>query len=250
MQAQILTYNVQDLYSVKFFADELNSRPDFHIYTNSDSRAIDILIFFDSRGVSSSYEHSIVDRIINSVRHEQKFLLVARPLEITTWMTLYNFMKMNDITPKKVVTNMGFVDFTPKKMSIIEKSLIQYNYYFSQDQAQIEFLEHYNSIDNTTLDLYVQYYPDSFKSEFESSFQDVLFLIINSPELAEDYEFSRPRPQSFFKSLQKGNDFNREFHLRKEVFDFKNFTTEETYDGVHYTNKGNELIFSALSPFL
>lgn len=250
MQAEILSHQVQGLFSVDFFADELNSRPDFLISTNSNSRDVDILIFFDSRGVSNSYEESIVNRIINLVGNKNTYLVVSRPLEITTWMTLYNFLKLNDMMPKTIITNMGFVDFTPKKMSIIDKSLIQYNYYFSQDQARVEFLEYYHSRDNITLDLYMQDYPDMFKKQLEVDFNGVLFLIINSPELAADYLFSRPRPLSFFKGLLKGNDFNRELKLQKEVFDFGNFTVDETYDGVHYTDKGNELIFSALRSFL
>jgi len=250
LQAEILTYNVRSLFSVDFFGDELNSRPDFHISTNSKSKNIDILLFFDSRGVSNAYENSIIDRIIKAVSNKQTYLLISRPLEITVWMTLYNFLRMNKIMPKKVITNMGFVDFTPKKKSIINKSLVQYNYYFSQDQAKIEFLEHFRSLDNTILDLYMQDYPKSFTNDIGIAFKKILFLIINTPELAVDYQFPRPRPQTFFKSIEKGNEFNRKLFLKKKVFDFDNFTAYETYDGVHYTDKGNEIIFSSLSPFL
>lgn len=248
--AKLLEYNVRDLGRMIFFGNELNDRPDFYVSTNTDSFDIDLLIFFDSRGISACFDGSVVDRIIRKVEKTNRYLLIARPLEITTWMTLYNFTRLNNIKPGKVITNMGFVDFTPKKMSIVEKSTIQYDCYFKKDQAEIIFLEEYQSQNDELLDLYMKQYPDSFKMELELYFKGVPFLLLNTPLLSSGYQFERPRPVSFFTSVENGNSFNRGLKLDTTVFDFTDFTKTETYDGVHYTRLGNELIFSSIESYL
>jgi hypothetical protein len=248
--AKLFEYNVRDLGRMIFFGNELNDRPDFYVSSNTDSFDIDLLIFFDSRGISGCFDGSVVDRIIRKVEKTNRYLLIARPLEITTWMTLYNFTRLNNIKPGKVITNMGFVDFTPKKMSIVEKSTIQYDCYFHKDQAEIIFLEEYRSQNDESLDLYMQQYPDSFKRELELYFKGIPFLILNTPLLRSGYQFERPRPVSFFTSVENGNSFNRELNLDATVFDFADFTETQTYDGVHYTQDGNELIFSSIESYL
>ena len=59
---------------------------------------------------------------------------------------------------------MGFVDFTPKKMSIIEKSVCQYDLFFDKRDAEIKFLEKYMTQNEGELSLYQQMYPEKFNS--------------------------------------------------------------------------------------
>ncbi len=250
MKARILEYTLNSSDTILFFGDELNDRHDFYVSSNTLSREIDVLIFLDSRGISSCFEDSIIDKIIEEIRDTNSYLLVARPLEITTWMTLYNFMRLNNIKPHKIITNMGFVDFTPKKITIVEKSIDQYNCYFSQEQAEVEFLEEFLTEDNKSLDLYIQTYPKSFINEIEIYFKGIPFLIINTPLLQDGYRSPRSRPPSFFKSIVKSNLFNRSLKLDALIFDFENFTINESYDGVHYTLKGNDVIFSSIKSSL
>jgi hypothetical protein len=82
-----LFYNLTANEQLLFFGDELNFRHDFKIIGNRTGKHIDTLLFFDSRGISKQFENSLVDRIIHALPEAESFLLVARPLEITTWMT-------------------------------------------------------------------------------------------------------------------------------------------------------------------
>jgi hypothetical protein len=250
LKARILNYNINNTDSLLFFGDELNDRHDFYVSTNTSSRKVDVLIFMDSRGISSCFEGSISEKIIQEIEEANSYILVARPLEITTWMSLYNFVKLNNIKTRKIITNMGFVDFTPKKMSIIKKSIDQYNCFFSHELAKVEFLEQFLTEDNKLLNLYIQTYPENFKSEIVNYFEKIHFLIINTPLLQNGFKSSRARPSSFFKSILISNLFNKSLELDAVVFDFKDFTINETYDGVHYTSKGNDVIFSSLKKFL
>ena len=97
------------------YGDELNKRHDFVVSSKYPGKRIDLLLFFDSRGVSKQYNNSLIHRIISHLPQKMSFLLISRPLEITTWMTLYNFILLNRIVPKKIITNMGLLISTQKK---------------------------------------------------------------------------------------------------------------------------------------
>lgn len=250
MTADILTYELPGKSSLAFYGNELNNKADFFISANCDPVAADLLVFFDSRGISANLRGSIVEKVIDKVSPTGKYLMVSRPLEITTWMTLFNFVKLNNLRPKKILTNMGFVDFTPKKISIIKKSTIQYNLYFNEAISKVNFVEKYASTDGTEINLFMQTYPDVFSAELASFFTGTEFLILNTPILQEGYTFKRPRPLSFFDGVKQGNAFNEKLGLSSHIFTFDQFSEKETYDGVHYTLVGNDLIFNAIEPYL
>jgi hypothetical protein len=250
LTASILNYELSAYGSLAFYGDKLNDKSDFFISANCEPVSADLLVFFDSRGISANFRGSIVEKVINKVSPSEKYLMVSRPLEITTWMTLFNFVKLNNLCPKKILTNMGFVDFTPKKILVIEKSTIQYNCFFNEAISKVNFVEKYPATDGSEIDLYMQAYPDVFSDELASFFAGTEFLILNTPILREGYTFERPRPLSFFYGVKQGNVFNEKLELTSHIFNFDQFSAKETYDGVHYTASGNDLIFNTIEPYL
>jgi hypothetical protein len=247
---KLLRYEINSAETLLFYGNELNTRHDFQIMTNGSLKNVDTLLFFDSRGVSREFDDSIVDLIIRKISSNRVFLLVSRPLEITTWMTLFNFLQLNEIAPKTIITNMGFVDFTPKKMSIIEKSICQYDYFFSKNDAEITFLEKYKSQNEGELSLFQQAYPSKFISLLQKLLSSSHNIILNTPSLISEYFFERKRPKSFFEAVLKSNEFNRSLQNQNIVLEFHDFDNSETYDGVHYTEKGNRRIFSQIQVHL
>jgi hypothetical protein len=119
-----LTFNIDSKNILRFWGEVINTRPDFFVKSNSDIKDAEVLFFFDSRGISAEYETSLIKMILDHISEDVNYLVIGRPLEITTWLTLYNFLKLNDLRVKKIITNLGFVDFTPKKESIIKLSLL------------------------------------------------------------------------------------------------------------------------------
>jgi hypothetical protein len=129
----ILKYNISEFDNLIFYGEGINHRHDFFIRANCSLRDVNTLFFFDSRGISKDYEHSLIKKIVDEM-HFFNYLIIGRPLEITICMTLYNFIQMNNLRPKQIITNMGFVDFTPKKESIIKQSTDQYTPFFSSEK--------------------------------------------------------------------------------------------------------------------
>ena len=185
-----MSYGINKKIKLVFYGDELNKRHDFVVSSKYPGKRIDLLLFFDSRGVSKQYNNSLIHKIISHLPQKMSFLLISRPLEITTWMTLYNFIFLNRIVPKKIITNMGFVDFTPKKVPLLKKAFCNTNF-FSKVKTKINFLEKYTDENNIHLDLYQQTYPKKFIESLEKLLKNTNTIIINTPLLKEEYFFKR-----------------------------------------------------------
>jgi hypothetical protein len=232
--------------TILFYGDSLNERHDFKIICNGSIREVQTLFFFDSRGISKQFENSLVEKIVTTYSYNHTILLVSRPLELTTWMTLYNFIRLNNITSNKIVTNMGFVDFTPKKLSVLQKSINQSKLFFPLDLTNYKFLEKFNTKSEGKVDLFQQIYSERFINCLEDLLKLREVIICNTPMLAPGYIFERMRPNSFNDCVKMSNNFNHSLNLKSEIIDFDNFGASETYDGVHYTDFGNSKIFSKI----
>ena len=245
-----LTYKLSDTESLLFYGDEINHRHDLFIKANCALKDVNTLFFFDSRGISRNYENSLINLIIEECNDSLNYLIIGRPLEITIWVTLYNFIRMNNLNLKRVVTNMGFVDFTVKKKAIIQQSLYQCELYFPTAKSQIYFVEQYMSSTGEMIDLYMQEYRPVFLEALRKLLGGLNVIILNTPELCQEYKFLRERPASFLIGVNRGNTFNRGVSSNVDVLEFTGFTELETYDGVHYTAKGNNNIFLKLKDLL
>ena len=104
--------------NIYFYDKSFNQNKDFLVSTNTKHHNYDILIFLDSRGYSLESEKNLITFFQKKFK-KKKYLIISRPLEMTTWATLINFLKLNQkIKYKYLITNMGFNDFTPKKKKI------------------------------------------------------------------------------------------------------------------------------------
>lgn len=231
---------------LKFFGEEFNNRHDRLIASNVPISKATRLIFLDSRGISKSYAESLIRLCHEQWRDSIGYITVIRPFEITTWLTLYNFLKLNSLGVEEIITNMGFVDFTPKKKSIIEKSTYQCTLFFSKNDAIIRPLENYIDSNNITIKLYSLSYGDKISTALSNLQLDYSLTILNTPTLRNGFYYERKRPLSFHTGILKSNAFNSQIFSDSNVLDIGEFNEGLTYDGVHYTPEGNEIVFRKL----
>jgi hypothetical protein len=144
---------------------------------------------------------------------------------------------------------MGFVDFTPKKKSILEDAVRQVDACVEPGTAQPSAVERYTASSGEELELFAMSYGPAYRSGIETLADSSTLVVLNTPPVEPGIPIRRHRPSSFFAGLEATNRFNR--LLRgATVLDFPVFDETCTYDAVHYTDRGNELIFEALSRHL
>jgi hypothetical protein len=244
-----IKYECPDFGPIHFMGEKLNEGADRFIRSNCDRETLDLLLFFDSRGVGGTYEGSLAERIIDHVQESQRYLLICRPLELTTWASLINFLILNKLSPPKIVTNMGFVDFTPKKQVILEDAIQQVEAFMGRGVAVSRVVEQYVSSGGEEIPLFAMSYGWDYKHRIEAVAQSHSLTIINSPPLSPEIRLQRERPRAFFANLDEANKFNRSISGAR-IIDFPVFDETQTYDGVHYTNLGNDLIFRKIKECL
>ena len=229
-----------------FFGNSFNKRKDFFIITNTASKNYFCLIFLDSRGSSYETKKNLIDFFKKHLK-KKNFLIIQRPFELTTWSSLLNFLELNkDISYKYLITNMGFNDFTPKKLSLVKNALQQTNFLFRHKYTKIKFLESFFDQKKKLIKLYNIDYSKIYSKFISDYFYKKKIILINTPLLKKNTFFTkRPRPKTFIKMIQKTVEFNNKISTIKTL-NFRYFSKKETYDGVHYTGKVYDKIFEAL----
>ncbi len=237
--------NSRELY---FFGNKVHNGKDFFLSSNSTEQEVEFLIFLDSRGISKGFDKSLVKEILNFIQ-EKSYVIVCRPLMLTTWATLYNFLLLNKISPKLIITNVGFVDFTPKKKSILQDSMEQIEFAMGRDIAKCEYIEDYLLNSGNIAPIFMMKYQKEFKAKIEKrlSLNNGKTIVINTPPC--NANIKRERPRSFYQGVKEANKFNRLLEKVK-VIDFDDFDSKHTYDGVHYTIFGNKIIMNKLRRYL
>ncbi len=244
-----LKFNCQchdKIISYKLIGDLINNGYDFYCESSTLASHFDYLCFFDSRGISAGYKGSIIEGIRNYLTKKNfSYLIIARPLGLTTWATLYNFLHINKINASSLIANLGFVDFTPKKIDVLDNVIEQVNYYMG-DIASSKFIQMYESINGSSIPLYITEYNKEFYEKIQKmvdQFNKV--FIINTPYVLPHISFPRVRPASFYDSLIKTSNFNKKLKVHKTI-DLGVIGERETYDAVHYTKFGSKLILDKL----
>jgi hypothetical protein len=210
---------------------------------------LEALVFLDSRGVSADFSGSLGERLLKHLGGSRGYLAVFRPLELTTWATLFNFLASNTLRPKQIITNMGFVDFTPKKQAILVDVVQQVEARMGAGVARARLVEHYPDERGEPMELYAMSYDGRYREQLQSMIAGIPTIVINTPTVPSEIRVRRRRPRSFFTALELSKEFNRSIR-GATVVDLPVFDESYTYDGVHYTNLGNELIFSRVKQFL
>ena len=230
--------------------DRLHAGSDFDARANGGREGLDYLIFLDSRGISGGFEGSLVDKLTDWVSGVGgHYLSLCRPLELTTWATLVNFITLNKLTPGKIVTNMGFVDFTPKKQSILEDAIRQAEVFAGFGVAKSYVLQDTATSMGGEIPLYSMTYDATYRRHIESIVVRQPTVVINSPLVDPGIRVERSRPGAFFHALAESNEFNRSIR-GVQLVDLPEFDESLTYDAVHYTERGNEVIFEIVKGYL
>ena len=228
-----------------------NKNPDFRILCSHIGRNYDLLIFTDSKGTSlgdcAGKEWTI--QLINKFRVEKKsFVFISRPKEITTFFTLINFLKLNKINFDNLISNVGLVDFTPKKEVFIDDILEQNP--FKNNKLSKYVLCDYTLTSSENVKLYSINYFDT--SKFIADFLREKFkkiFLIGTFEFKSNIKIERKRPIEFFTQLTEGNTFIRSICSQSYQFLFIDLNIQLpkkgevlSYDAVHFTQLGHEKV--------
>jgi hypothetical protein len=233
--------------TVSLYGERLHSGHDFKVLANAPASDAEILLFLDSRGVSEQWHGSLLQRIVDHLG-ARPYLALSRPLLMTTWATLYNFMTLNDVAPSLIVTNLGFVDCTPKKPELCEDVLSQIRYRLPATTCRLQRLDRYMLSSGRVEDLYSIDYSDDYRSALNALVRQYETVAIKSPLVSPAIPFPRARPSSFFTQLVEGNRLLDAIGCH--TIELGEFDPTLTYDAVHWTPKANEFIFDKLRPYL
>lgn len=223
------------------------------IKSQEDKKNYEYLLFFDSRGLTTDeldYQDTILNNLIELFKKKNiTYIAISRPKNLTIFATLLNFLKLNsELKFKNLITNLGFVDLTPKKQSNIDDMLYQINQFYHFDGKIIE-KENYELSGGGTesmkvLDYSTEYilYTNSILIEkFEKIF------LINTPIISENIKIDRIRPKSFFKQLKKTNELIEKILIldkKYELIDIKSIN--KTFDAVHFNRYGHKDVFNLI----
>lgn len=232
---------------IKLYGEELHSGPDHYIKANCPLSAAKMIFFFDSRGISGNWETSLLNQLLDYYDAEP-YLAISRPLELTTWATLYNFMQINDLKPERLITNIGIVDFTPKKRLLCESMISQINFVSDTQEAEIQELDEWVLSNGERQTLSTVEYSEAYIHRLKRYFTTIPLIAIKTPLVDAAIDITRFRPPTFFTQLQKTNSFID--RLDCESIDLGCFDHSLTYDAVHWTEKGNRLVFEKIRKYL
>jgi len=225
----------------------------FKIGSNKDF--YDFLIFFDSRGYKKDNEDysELTTLLIDYIKSKNaSALIINRPKNLTVFPTLINFLSLNNIEFKYLLTNLGFVDCTPKKIEFIEDIEKQIYPFYKSTLSKIK-LEKYLLLSGNHATLYsieyssrlIKYIVERIIKSFSSSF------FVNTPEISTSHIFKRKRPSSFYKRLSSSNVLvNNICRQSNGILIDIHKIENPTFDGVHYTQKGVFDIFNKIKSSL
>lgn len=257
-------YNLTLTGTLSFGRGMDNADADFRVFSTCPeiAPAYDVLIFTDSKGSVSDIPGSPcwTDMLAEQLSSEgRSCLLIVRPKVLTTFFTLLNFMAGNRITFRSLITNVGFVDFTPKKeeymIDIMDqaptseiRSCLSYRklstYQLSSGEEQPLYTFEYGAIEERIARLLAE--------RFEYS------LLTGTMEFSSDIPIPRQRPPEFFSQLRATNEFifkvaqhSHSVHFVQPLkFPLSCFGEVLSLDAVHFTEYGHRKIYEILSPLV
>lgn len=222
--------------------------------SNTNINSFDYLIFLDSRGLvinEDNFEESYAYRLMAFLDDlNSSYVCISRPKNLTVFATLYNFLVLNpSFSFENLITNLGFVDCTPKKESIIEDIEEQIN---DNILMKLNIEEQQNYLLNTgkyevlkTIS-YNNKYIEKISKVLNEKFNKLYF--INTPEINDDTSIGRKRPNSFFVQLKITNELLESIIRRIEksvkIIDISKLNS--TYDAVHYDKIGHQKVFNKI----
>jgi len=233
---------------LRFFGDHFYEGNDFYIKSNCALADVRYLLFFDSRGISANWETSLLKKLSVYLKSEA-YLIVARPLELTTWATLVNFITLNKLNLTCLLTNVGIVDYTPKKKSLCLDMLTQIEHTAEKGEGcMMHPLEEYHLSSGQSEILFGVEYSSSYLNQTKTHMSAFPLISIKTPLVDPGIKIERVRPASFFKQLFQTNKFIDALNVK--TVELGCFDRDFTYDAVHWTPEGNDFVFSKVLEYL
>ena len=242
-------------YDFFFGAGKPQLNNEFRILSNKDKsdKEYEYLIFTDSKGNCEENFYSWVDQLTDKLKiNNVSFLLITRPKEMTIFFSLINFLNNNnDIKFKYLITNIGFVDTTPKKREFINDIFDQNP--FNNKLTKTPLCNYLlNSGEVSTL-YTVNYDSVTFKiAEILSKRFNEIHLI-GTFEFSKNIKIERKRPDEFYDQLKLANKLLLKIQSYSENINYidvrPNISVQEdesdiSFDAVHFTQSGHDLVMS------
>ena len=215
----------------------------------------DWLIFSDSRGLERdcSIEKTWVFQLCAKLKLQNlSYLVVSRPKNITIFPTLINFLVLNKIKFDKLITNLGFVDCTPKKLCFVNDMKEQIQQFYPVELPVSKFTESISS-DGVTIDLYSLQYSNEYLNTLASYIMSgfVEAYLITTTTIDESIVFPRKRPRVFYEQIRKTNEMIYFIGtLSKSFVVDLNGLNIDTFDAVHYIESDHVKVIDKLSDML
>jgi hypothetical protein len=238
---------------------ERTNSSDFSIFTNAfHKEELQRVAFFDSRGKKTLPDNS-PDFIASLLaeyweKKQEKYLILTRTHASTTFFTLLNFLNNLQIKTPYLLTNVGIVDFMPKKKIVIDDILLQARELFIDVDLKIVDLEEFQLASGsyeTLIALELNPLAEDIGKRL-SIFCDTI-IMIGTHEVPSSTSFSRARPPSFYSQIKETNKFLKlvsKYILKKHFIlnpCFVNKDIKETvFDGVHLTKEAHVSLFQKL----
>jgi len=266
-------YNViENMDYYQFGPGKCNDYSDFKIKSSSQRplKHYDVLIFTDSKGSvdtfvddSKGYSKDLInedfwtDKICEQLETQGlSFLFISRPKILTIFFTLINFLMNNNISYNYLITNLGFVDFTPKKEENMQDILLQSPY--TKSELSYKKLSPYKLRSGIVDYLYTFNYgkiANNLAKDISKHF--TYSLLIGCMEFSQSICIPRERPIDFFNQLKKTNEFLFEIsNLSSRIHYFQpikypyDYLVKLSEDAVHFTQDGHNYLFKLLKPYV
>jgi hypothetical protein len=180
-------------------------------------------------------------------------LIVTRPKEITIFFTLLNFIDLNNIKFKYLISNLGFVDFTPKKTEFLKDIKWQTPNGISEKSLSINSMGDYLLSSGEYDHLYSFEYGNSYHivgKKIAANFE--MALLLNVLEFDSSIKIERKRPSAFFTQLKVSNRWiylisTQSTQIKYIEHHISDLNPEAvSYDAVHFTSLGHLSLYAQL----
>ena len=242
-------------YGFFFGAGKPQLNNEFRVVSNKDKseKEYEYLIFTDSKGNCEENFYSWTDQLIDRLKNKSiSFLLITRPKEMTVFFSLINFLNNNDdIKFKYLITNIGFVDTTPKKKEFINDIFDQNpfnnkltktplcNYLLNSGLVSILYTVNYDSVTCKIAEI------------LSKRFNEI--HLIGTFEFSKNIKIERNRPDEFYDQLKQSNKFLLKIQSHSVSINYidanayismQENESDISFDAVHFTQKGHDLVMS------
>lgn len=243
-----------DMYSLDLKIGEPNHNQDYIFKTNAVSiEDVEYLLIFDSRASNiRGIKPGFGEMLASALKVKQKkYLLLCRPWNLTVLFSVIGLLQKNKFQKPTLITNVGFVDCTPKKHEIINDMLAQADVCRAPFNLPLIELEEYVLSNGEKQMLYSLDYSsliDWYTEQLAVALKKIFWL--KSFTIEPDVTFERLRPKAFFAQLHEANNLINTIACKVPdvmQIEMKHLSRhnahEVTYDGVHLTDRGHGFVF-------